>query len=507
MKLTARILALLLASLMLISAVACGGSDNSETTTAAGGDATTTAGGDSTTAATETTTENPYDANGYLKSDLPEDLNFNGETITVLWWNDVEKPEFNVEEVTGELVGDAIWQRNQNVQEKLGIKLEWDDTKGQFNSGVGAAYAQYVGNGYNAGDQTWDLMAAHSRTMALTSQYGYCADMMELDYLNFEMPWWPTVMTETATIGDALYFVTGDCSTNALHMMYTFFYNKDILNEYKLPDPTAMVKEGKWTIEAMETLTKDLYQDLDNSGNESKDDFYGMTTLYWHLDSLWYGSDMMLVAKDEEKLFKISDDFYSEKAIALCDDLGKWCQSDDVYVNSDNYRTPFTTGNALMSVARHKDIIDQILDADFSYGILPAPKYDEAQENYITAVGNPVSFYSIYANTKDADRAAAVLECWAAEAYRTTTPALFETAMKLKYSETSTESEMYDIIRSGITFDIGRLYHEQLQGMIDLFTLCAEAGKSWQAKYAAYKVPLNKSIEKIAKIYIDLQAS
>ena len=89
MKLTARILALVMATLMLVgAAVACGKTeDPAATTTAAdqGGAA------DATTAATEATTENPYDENGYLKSSLPE-LNFNGETVTILWWTDVEKP-------------------------------------------------------------------------------------------------------------------------------------------------------------------------------------------------------------------------------------------------------------------------------------------------------------------------------------------------------------------------------------------------------------------------------
>ena len=43
----------------------------------------------------------------------------------------------------------------------------------------------------------------------------------------------------------------------------------------------------------------------------------------------------------------------------------------------------------------------------------------------------------------------------ATEAYRLTTPALFETTMKLKYSETSVD----DIIRAGIIFDIARLFN------------------------------------------------
>ncbi len=502
MKLTARILALVLASLMLVAAVACGKTDDpaATTTTAAQGDAA-----DATTAATEATTESPYDENGYLKTSLPEDLDFKGEEVTILWWTDVEKPEFVVEEVTGDLINDAIYQRNVNVQEYLNVTFAWDSTKGQYNDGVGAAYAQYVGNGYNAGDTTWDLMAAHSRTIALTAMYGYCADLMELDHLDFDKPWWPEVMTETATIGDAMYFVTGDVSINSIHMMYVLFYNKDIMNEYNIQDPAALVKEGKWTMENLQLLTKDLYQDLDSSNSRNENDFYGFTSLNWHYDAIYYGAGLKQADSDPDELFVISDDYFSEKAVNLSDYMGAWAVSDDVYTNSTYYRTPFYNGNCLFVMSRHKDVADTVVNSDFSYGIVPIPKYDEAQERHITVVGNPVSFYSVYRNSKDANRAAAVLECWAGEAYRTTTPALFETTMKLKYSETSTESEMYDIIRAGIIFDIGRLFNSDLGAMSDNWDNSVVNHTPWASASAAYKKVLPKQLAKITDAFKKIQ--
>ena len=498
MKITAKILSILLAALMLVSIVACGKGNSEETTTSADAAATTTSDA-------VTTTESPYDENGYLKSSLPEDLDFGDETVTVLWWTDVEKPEFIAEDVTGELINDAIYQRNVNVQEKLGVKLAWDSTKGQYNDGVGAAYAQYVGNGFNAGDTTWDLMAAHSRTIALTAMYGYCADLMELDYLDFDMPWWPEVMTETATIGKAMYFVTGDVSINSIHMMYVIFYNKDIMNDRKIEDPAALVQAGKWTMEKLQQVTKDLYQDLDSSNTKNENDMYGFTSLNWHYDAIYYGAGLKQCDPDPDKLFVISPDYYSEKAINLSDYMGAWAATDDVYNNSSNYAKTFTNGNAFMVMSRHKDVADAVVSGDFSYGIVPIPKYDENQERHITVVGNPVSFYSIYANSKNLNRSAAVLECWAAEAYRTTTPALFETTMKLKYSETSVESEMYDIIRAGIIFDIGRLFNTDLSTMSDNWDNSVVNHTSWQSASAAYKKVLPKRLEKITDAFLKLQ--
>ena len=91
MKNMTRIVALLLAVIMCGAIVACGKSgDETATTTAQNAEATT--------AATESGTVEDADTGAML--DLPAELNYNGDTVSVLHW-DSEKPEFGVEEITG----------------------------------------------------------------------------------------------------------------------------------------------------------------------------------------------------------------------------------------------------------------------------------------------------------------------------------------------------------------------------------------------------------------------
>ena len=448
----------------------------------------------------EATTESPYDEDGYLKSSLPDELDFGGETVTVLWWNDVEQPEFFVEQTNGELINDAIWQRNANVEEKMGVKLAWVDIKGQYNSD-GQNYANHVGNMYASGDTTYDLMSAHSRTMALTAMSGYCAEMTKLEHLDFDMPWWPEVMLDTATINEKLYFVTGDVSTNSIHQMYVMFYNKDALGSREgLLEPAQHVDNGTWTMETLFTMTSGLYQDLNNDQKANKDDFFGFTSLNWHFDAIYYGCGMTMLEKDPDpaKLLKIADDWTSEKAITLGESVGEWIKKGDAYLDSTNYAKIFVNGNSLLVMARHHDIASIIADAGFKYGIVPMPKYNQDQEKHITCVGNPVSLYSIYALSKDANRAAAVLECWASEAYRTTTPAVFETTFKLRLSETSTESRMYDLIRNGVTFDLCRFFNRQLSSMGSEWYKCATTAGNWASKSETLMKTLPKQLQDIA---------
>ena len=502
MKSAYRLIALALVAIMMIGAfAACAETaDPGADTTAPA--ATEGAGND----VVAETTESLYDDNGYLKSSLPDELDFGGETVTVLWWNDVERPEFYVEEQNGEMINDAIYQRNINVEEKMGVTLAWVDIKGQYNNGVGKAYADHVANVYASGDQTYDIMSAHTRTIALTAKNGYCADMMELDYLDFEKPWWPEVMLDTATIGESLYFVTGDVSTNSIHHMYAIFYNKDILSRYPdLVEPSTSVLEGNWTVETIQVLTQGLYQDLDGSNSANENDFYGFTSLSWHFDAVYYAAGLKQAEPDPDLIMKISPDYFSEKADTLVGIIGQWVKQGDVYINSTYYDDVFVNGNSLMVMARHKDVAEQIVDAGFSYGIVPIPKYNTDQERHITCVGNPCSLYSIFVNSADTNRAAAVLECWASEAYRTTTPAVFETTMKLRYSETSVESQMYDIIRAGITFDFGRLFNGELGNMSDQWDNAAIAGTPWASIAKRMQKQLDKQFKAIIDSFIALE--
>ncbi len=497
MKNTLRIISLLLTVFTLLSFVACAEPVGGETTTG-GADAP------ATTVVPDATTEDLYDEEGYLKSDLPP-LDYGQEVIHFLWWTDVENLEFFVEEdETTDLISDAVYARNAKVEETLNIQFEWIEQKGQYNNGVGAAYADFVGNYYATGDSELDIITAHSRTIALCSQRGYCANLLSLDYLDFQKPWWPQDMVETATIGDELYYVTGDCSTNALHMMYTLFYNKDIMKNNQIEEPAQLVVDDAWTIEALHRVTSGLYQDLDQSGGLSLEDFYGFTTLNWHLDGIYYGSDMILVEKDAEDLLVVSPDYTSEKAVNLASSMYEWISTESIYTSSSHTK-PFVNGNAFMSIGRNSDFTKTVADWDFSFGIAPCPKYDENQEGYITVLGNPVSFYSIYTLSEDTNRAAAVLECWASEAYRTTTPAVFEQTMKLRYSETSLESQMYDIMREGLVFDVGRYYNSQLSAMSDNWDNACISGQNWSSISKIHLRVIEKSLKGIAEAYMAIQ--
>ena len=114
---------------------------------------------------------------------------------------------------------------------------------------------------------------------------------------------------------------------------------------------------------------------------------------------------------------------------------------------------------------------------EFECGVVPVPKYDNTQEKYRTNLGNPYTMYAVNASSAVVEASVTTLEAMGSENYRSVTPAVFEVAMKVRYTDDPQTSGMYDLLREGISFDIGRLYAETFgNGTANLFRTTALSG-------------------------------
>ena len=317
----ARIACALLAALMLTStAVACGKTEDPATTTVANGDATTVAGGDAATdpAQTEAPT---HDANGFWLDDIDPNLNYNGDTFNVLYWSDVEHPEFFAESQTGDIVNDAIYLRNQAVEERLNITFGWVGVDG--DSGENANFNAHVQQELLAGSHEFDLIAAYSLTVASAAVNGYLYDLLDdsCDHLNFDQPWWPSTLLDQATINNKLRFASGDISMNTLYMMYVCYVNTDILEAHKLEDPAQLVLDNKWTYDKFIEMCQGTYEDLNGNGLKDVGDKYGYMSSGIHVDPWFYGTGAVMALQDENGDLKIAESFQSEKVINAIDKI------------------------------------------------------------------------------------------------------------------------------------------------------------------------------------------
>ncbi|MBP5766906.1 MAG: hypothetical protein J6X47_07965 [Clostridia bacterium] len=510
MKALAKILSLLIAAIMILSFAACANGISEDTQKETEPVAQTGEGSEA-----EVTTSNGLDPQGYKLDDLDPNLDFENETVSILFWSDSERPEFEIteEENNGSLINSAIYNRNVRTEERLKVTLEWTGKDGDNTDR--AAFTQYVETTF-AGGTYFDIIATYSRTSAMLIVRGLLKNLKAIDnsHLNFSQPWWPKRLVDTVEINGKIYSVSGDISTNVLHFMYCVYYNIELLESLNLEDPIPLVDSKHWTIDKLIELSSNVHQDLNQDGKKDNLDAFGFVSVNYGLDAFYTGSGLRLVEQDPEKTLIISPDYVSQKAVDLEDKLGAWLATESCFVGSD-YAFSFADGNTLFMQNRvyaadgYKANAEHNLNGvAWAYGVLPTPLYDLDQPEYITVVGNPFTLWGIETNPVDDsgfERATAVIECMASYGYRLTTPALFETNMKYRYTTESKGDSvrMFDIIHNTIDFDLGRIFSNDLDYMSETPSKAAAVNAQWGAQMLKVKSTLDSKLKKVVKNILD----
>lgn len=440
---------------------------------------------------------------------ISEDINFGGETVSILAWDDYTMQEFEAEGITGNEVNDAIYERNNNIEEKLNIKLAYTYTPG--SSTQSANYiAKVRADAGASGAGEFDIFAAYSQLPASLSMEGLLKNLLETEHLDFDAPWWPAELVNEITINDKLYFCSGDISTNMLWMMTAAFFNKSLIESYGLEDPYKLVEEGTWTLDKMMEMSAGKYVDNDSSGNKTAADTYGYMTYHMNIDAFFASSGLLSIEKNNNDELIVSDMYNGDKITSLIEKLGNWFGAGgEAYQNSSTtIRNIFFEERSVFTMDRvfivaGKDNSETTTKIEFKFGIIPVPKYDVAQSRYYTNVGYPFTMYCISSAISDTDAASATLEYMAYDSARLVTPAVFENAMKVKYASDEVASAHYDLVRNSVTFELSRVYTIPLNNLASAQFRGAVLSNNgtWSSNYSKIKTVLDTAITNIMGKY------
>ena len=459
-----RSIAILLAILTVLPLVACGkaASEGSETTTAA----TTAATQATTTAVEETTTE------GYaIKDNLPEDLKYTGKTISIIsrgrsWCKD----EVSVEALTGDVINDAIYNRNAAVEDRLGVKIVNYLTTDNDNYSITETIRKQV----QAGTNEYNLFANSVYATIMYTADNLFQDMTELTYLDLEQPYWSQGFNEAASIGEAQYFATGAICLSLYRFVFVTFFNKNIFDENQIPYLYDVVNDGKWTLDYQREISQGIYNDLNGDGNKDANDRYGFITNHNMIgvDAYWSACDLPILSKDADNFLKY--DVNVERLSAAVDKINLLLWENDGAYRVDNKSADseqddicrmFSQDQAAMTTLRLIHVeSNEMRNMASLYGIVPIPKLDETQESYHSYAHDTMTAYGIPLTVVDdeLEMVGAFMEALASESYRTVTPAYYELALKTKYVSDEESVKMLDDIINNFYVDAGVLYTKKI---------------------------------------------
>ena len=163
--------------------------------------------------------------------------------------------------------------------------------------------------------------------------------------------------------------------------------------------------------------------------------------------------------------------------------------------------TAFTVGNQLFNMGRLNSG-SSFRDMQDDYGVLPMPKFDEAQDDYYTTFDNTASLVVVLSTCQDTEKVGATLELMAAEAYKQVTPAYFEICLQGKYSDSPEDAEMYDRILKTFVFNFGFCYStKSLNGVGSLFRdLTKDVAQQYESNKIKYETALEELVDKLDEV-------
>ncbi len=399
------------------------------------------------------------------KLELPDDLMFPDEEVTILIrTGDLYQMEFGTEEIDDSALNALLIERTQAVEERLGIKI--NTIVQQTDAGTYAPnnFNQKVMNAILSGDPGYDLIAfyAYYGVKLGTDQYLY--NMWDVPYLNFEKPWWNRDYIEEMTVNNNLYFLVGDACFTSLDFMFTMYFNKDLVARH-YPDVNLydIVDKGDWTMDTYRELIKDTYEERDGDGLKSDGDFFGMyaATAATPLDAMFAAMDCKITEKNSDGIPELI--FYNERCINFFDTMYEFL-FETPGVQPGHYtgesgalaKEKFEKSESIFCIGT-LNYSETLRDANFVYGILPIPKMNKDQEFYHTCCTDGCSILAI-PNCIDEERLeliGATMELFAYESYKTVTPNYFTKIVKNGYLDSDDDLRMYDILHDGMTYNFG----------------------------------------------------
>ncbi|MBE6560397.1 MAG: extracellular solute-binding protein [Ruminococcaceae bacterium] len=435
-RLSRRITAAMLLAALVLPITSC-----SEEPAAPDTPDTTAPAVESTTAPVETTQEITRENH---PDNLPE-LNLGGRTVNINVNSDALYNIDWVAEQTGDLVQDAVYNRNLAVEERLKVKLNT-----QMTHGAGTAKAKPLLTAILAGDSEIQIINIAAQDTTKFMQSGILHNLPDLKYLDFDMPWWNQDVMDICTYNGKAFFATGEIAFRYLDGMSVFLFNTKMAEDNNIGDLYQLFFDGKWTYDKMFEYSEAVKKDLNGDGTMTLDDVWGLATNgYANMDP-WYASwDQPITKMDKDGFPELCVN--NEKMVSMVEKLYKlyWenpgvSTQAGTYTNM-TYRPIFIDGRALFD-ADTLYALKLLREVPFEFGVLTYPKFDENQENYYTHNRNGYSLYSIASPAKNPDEAAAVLEAAAAESYRSVTKVYLEEGLKLKYSRDSESGKVIDIM-------------------------------------------------------------
>lgn len=403
--------------------------------------------------------------------------------------------------LNGESVNDAVWGRNNYVEELLNINLVFTQQSSTYSTATTDIRIIVM-----SGDDAYDLLINDMRSFCELSLEGLFINIYGDKNLDFSKDYWYyDYMHELCLIDGYMTVLAGDYFMDTIGSAHCLLLNTKLLDNL-YGDPNLfydLVLNGKWTIENAQTYINGAYADLDGNNKINLSDQYGLG-----IPNTWGYFSPLVISCGAEIFTRNNEGYYAltvnnEHTLNLIEKLGAF--SADKGVNftyvcdsaaSSTLNKAFSNGQVLLASGQRLCNLANYRDLDF-VGVITYPKLDEEQPTYITSTHDTTEVGVIPVTVTDIDFVTTVLEVLSRETTDKVTYVYYEETLKIKYSSDATMASMIDIMHDNIrgSFIMGYDTSFTYNPVSFLFTdLIMKNSTDFASAYAKYESAMVKDL-------------
>ena len=475
------LLALTAALSVVLASASCAKSETGTDQTTASAVAETTPD-EETTAAVTVDTDWSYD--------LPV-LNYDGETIKFLVeGQSFAADEFAAEDINGQLVNDAVYNRNLAVESELGVNFEFKVASSTDVYAVGNTIRTSV----KGGSYLYDIVTMPGYTHTSYALEGDFCNLLRIDTLDLDKHYWTQGFNLIMSNGSRQYVASGAFSLSMIRNMYITLYNKSALESRNLPDLYTLAVNKEWTVGKQMEIIRDTYDDLNGDSRRDDGDFYGFVSgTNTSVDPYWVGFNLPILQVDKSTgIFSIDvntdkmADILTVIRTLIINNPDTWNKGSSGGDVDGAYSTKalemFSEDKCIMTTAMIYGIESVLTSSGFTgdYGIVPIPMYDADQDEYRTHVQDQLSVMAVVSNTPEENREmlGAVMQNIAYRSYVSVFPAYYDSALSYRYLQNAESKEMLDLIYNSIRIEGCFIYSSSFAFLGQLRSMASNSGSA-----------------------------
>ena len=405
-------------------------------------------------------------------------------------------------ETDGGLVNDAVLERNIQVEDLLGVELEFTQIDLTYNE-VAADIRRFT----TSGTDEYDLV--------INDIYAYAELLIEGNFRNvldeecvfdFERPYWyKDYMDDLRLMDGYQYVLAGDYFIDILRDAHLLLLNKQIyLDHYnrKADELYDVVTNFEWTYEKMNEVISDMYTDKNLNNVKDKGDQFGF------MEPEFWGGSIPFSVSGNPTFISRDEDGYPTVVLHEGDRANQLANAMSTLFNNDSASVAHTTDADLLTAFTQDECLivgyqrlgsleNSILrQMEGDAAVLPYPMLFASDKKYTTSAHDTTEMGAILATSTDLAFISTVVEVLNRETAKILIPVYYKECLQVQCVDDEKAAAIIDIIHDNFDNSFILAYNLPLGSvMLQSFAEAMQSKREFSAVYAGRQKSVDRALQ------------